>query len=235
MANQPEEIKRKFSLEVRGYSRQEVDAFVAEVDKHLDGAPNAGGAGVTKRLGDAVSEVLGVATESAEALLKEAETESKAIRSNARIEAETLAQEAREKAEATESSAKRKADRLLRDAEEESTSRKAVAEREAGETIRRASEEAHRMLESAELESRELLKAATARRHRFEAHERAIRARIEKATGALHTIQGALEDMRSEFAAAPEVAPAEFPGFGEELEPAADKPSDKVIKIEEFS
>jgi DivIVA domain-containing protein len=220
----PEEIKgHTFRVNLRGYDRDEVDAFVQRIAADYEAAiaAIASAADPYGSVGQEVSTVLRTAKESAERLRRDTDEEVKALRQRAVDEAAEAKRRAAEEAAATLEQAREKAIRLTTEAERHST--EAVEQSEA--TKQRASEEAVDIRRRAAEGAAATLDAATDRAERLtreaQRHARELRENAEQQVDdmlkeaatrhellreherELHrrvdAIEGALEGLRSEL------------------------------------
>jgi DivIVA domain-containing protein len=155
----PEEIRaQKFTMNLRGYEKEQVDSFLLQIAADYEAALSAiaSAADPYGALGHEVSSVLRSAKESAEKLRREAEDESKAVRQEATDEALEMRRQAAEEAAATLEGAREKAislsteaERQARNAENEITSARQRALDESVEIRRQAAEEAAATLDAA--------------------------------------------------------------------------------------
>jgi DivIVA domain-containing protein len=155
----PEEIRaQKFTLNLRGYEKEQVDTFLLQVAADYEAAlaAIASAADPYGALGHEVSAVLRSAKESAEKLRREAEDESKTARQRASEEAMEIRRQAAEEAAATLEGAREKAvaltaeaERRTRQADAEMKSARQRALDEAVEIRRQAAEEAAATLDAA--------------------------------------------------------------------------------------
>jgi DivIVA domain-containing protein len=189
----PEEISnRKFSSGgLRGYDRDEVERFLAEVAR-------------------AYREVLESARVAADPSYEQLGREVGAVLESARLGADSLRRRAEEEAEGARRKARHEADQI-----------RGRAEREASEILERGAVEAERAMREAELVARrlrnvtkrqcsELLAEAHARQERLRAHERELRGRIAEIEAVFAAFR---EEMDSEEVRAvriddPELEPA---------------------------
>ncbi|MDQ3878122.1 MAG: DivIVA domain-containing protein [Actinomycetota bacterium] len=149
----PEEIENKeFLITLRGYDKDEVQAFLRAVAEDFRGlsstvreAPAGGNA--FEALGEEVSSVLRVAKESATALRKKAEDEAAQARKRAEEEANTLREAASQAAR-----------RLTSEAQKHATEVRAAAQREADDRLRDMARRVER-LQSTESKLRQRLYA----------------------------------------------------------------------------
>ncbi|MCA1839659.1 MAG: DivIVA domain-containing protein [Actinobacteria bacterium] len=149
----PEEIENKeFLITLRGYDKDEVQAFLRAVAEDFRGVSSTfrespTGANAFEALGQEVSSVLQVAKESATNLKKKAEDEATKARKRAEEEANTL-----------RDAASQAARRLTSEAQKHATEVRAAAQREADERLRDMARRVER-LQSTESKLRQRLYA----------------------------------------------------------------------------
>lgn len=154
----PDEIQgRKFSVNLRGYEKEEVDSFLTAVAADYKRALEGSGSNADPygALGQEVGEVLRFARESAATIKADAEREAESLRSEANEDATKIREAAATEATATMDMAREKATRLraeaevrARDAEEETDSLRRRGVEEVADIRRRAAEEAAATLEA---------------------------------------------------------------------------------------
>jgi DivIVA domain-containing protein len=211
----------RFEPRMRGYDREQVDRFLADLLDRLEAelvpgdAPPPGSE--LLGVGEKVEEILRAAAETAEtatraasekaiSLREEAEEEADRERSSASTHAERTRREADEYAERTRDDADREAGRLL-----------AEAEKERRERVTEAKEEAARIQREGELEREQIEESLQELRER----RRMIVLNLERLRGSLGTMVGEAEQGTTEWAA----LGGERPGglLPEEAGPEADR------------
>lgn len=137
----PEEIESKeFLITLRGYDKDEVNAFLRAVAADYRSALSRQGADISvpsssyEALGTEISTVLSTAKQSAETIRKRAEDDATELRRRAEEESRQL-----------RDAASRAAKRLTEEAERHSVEVRASAEREAGERLRESARRVERL------------------------------------------------------------------------------------------
>jgi DivIVA domain-containing protein len=175
---------RRFALGIRGYEKDEVESFLAQVAADyqlaLDAMASADPYGA---IGREVSDVLRYAKESAETFSRSAHEESRRIVREASEEAARIREQSAEEAAATLEQAREEAARvkaegevrareaqdqaelLRRRAHEEFAGARRQAEEEAAATLEGAGEKAVALVREAESHARELRESAEAKYH----------------------------------------------------------------------
>jgi DivIVA domain-containing protein len=182
---------KQFTVVLRGYDRDEVDQFLAQIEEAVQelmdrvGSRPAPGQ-IAEWLGREVEAVLAAA----EAAAVKVRTDSDAAAETTRQQAESDVVKARGKAESASADAAR-----VRDAaEEEASEIRLKAQEEAERILREARLVAERIENAAEGQRRQILEDAEERRQALEEREREIHARI----AALEETFGALRGMVSD-------------------------------------
>lgn len=191
----PDEIKgQKFPVNLRGYEKEEVDAFLLRVAADYQAAISAIATAAEPygALGREVGAVLMAARESAEEIRKDADAESDRVRREAADQVAQVMREAKEEAAERLEDAADRAARLIADAE------------------RRARD----VRDAAEQKSQELLGNLTRRREALHAHEIELEARLDAIDQAVGRLRA---QMRSRAHGG---TPAESSVWAEEMSPA---------------
>jgi DivIVA domain-containing protein len=182
---------KQFTVVLRGYDRDEVDQFLAQIEEAvqelMDRVAHRPAPGqIAEWLGREVEAVLAAAEAAAIKVRSDADAAAETIR----LQAESDVLKAREDAESASADAAR-----VRDAAEEEASEILLkAQEEADRILREARLVAQRIENAAEGQRREILEDAEQRRRDLEEREREIHARI----AALEETFGALRGMVSE-------------------------------------
>jgi DivIVA domain-containing protein len=190
----PEEIQeQRFPVALRGYDKDEVDAFLQRVAADYEAAiaAIASAADPYGSLGREVSSVLRTAKESAEKLRREIEDEMETLRQQSTDEAAEIRRRATEEATAMLDQARDKAMRLTseverraREAKDQSDAGRQRASDEAVEIRRRAAEEAAATLDAATGKAEQLTKEAQRHAHGLrESAEQQVDTMLKDAAG----------------------------------------------------
>jgi DivIVA domain-containing protein len=173
----PEEIRaQKFPVALRGYEKEDVDAFLERVAEDYESAMTAfASAGDPyAAVGREVGDVLRSAKHSAQVLRDEAAAESGTLRREAAEEAVEVRRRAAEEAAATLEGARekamalgREAERLVKSAKDQAREARKQATEETDEMRRQASEEAAGTLEQATAKAEEVSVEAERRARRI--------------------------------------------------------------------
>lgn len=179
----PEEIReQKFSINLRGYEKEQVDAFLQQVAGDYEAAISAiaSASDPYGALGKEVGSVLRSAQESAEKIRRDAEIEIRSQREAVTEEATEALRQANEAATATLEEARDKAfhmtqdaERRAREAEEVAQTARQLAQDDAVDIRRQAAEEAAATLDAAASKAEQLTKEA--QRHARELRQTAER------------------------------------------------------------
>ena len=218
---------KQFRIAFRGYSLDEVDAFLDEVENELarllrdnsdlrtraGAAPAAAPAAAASAEPPAAAQVaplagmegqeaalrtLLLAQRTADEAIAEARAEAEQMVASARSEADSTLLSARAEAEQTLSSARAEAERTLTSARAEAEQTLTSARAEAEQTLTSAHSEADSTLSSARAEAEQAL---TASRTRAAQLDQEVAAKIQAATGDLETRRRALESRIEELRA----------------------------------
>ncbi len=212
----PDQINSKtFSTAMRGYEKDEVDAYLKELSEEYAAALERPTAAVdpVEKLGAEVTDVLRSARDAAESLRERSSAEAEQIRKRAAEKALELRRKAQEEAEAAIQSAQAEAKKTLELAQARAEQAIRQAEEQAARQRREVAEEVNRIREKTKREAADLLDGAVAKHERLVSHEEQLRARVEAAQASLEELQRAL-DLADESAEDARHEPPPVPGTG---------------------
>ena len=202
---------------MRGYDKEEVDAFLHELAVAYGEAVRAGRlatspADPVESLGSEVTEVLRSARDAAEALTERSKAESDQIRKRAADKALEVRRQAQEESEKRIVSATAEAKKTLEDAQQRAARAVKTAEEQAAKIRKDTAQEVNRIREDARREASRLLDDATAKHKQLVDHEQNLRDKVDSAQEALALLKGALDDADDAAASAGEAV--QLPGTG---------------------
>jgi DivIVA domain-containing protein len=173
-AEHPEDLQQaSFSIAFRGYDRDEVDAYVAELEEMLRAGGNGSGVATRAELAELLGEEIG-------ALL---------------ASAEEAAERTRERGEAAERVGAREADKILEKAQAEASKLRATAEDESKKTVREAELKAKRLENAAKQRHDEVIEEAQTRIKMLRERERELLNRIDALEKAFVSMRHAADDI----------------------------------------
>ena len=173
-AEHPEDLQQaSFSIAFRGYDRDEVDAYVAELEQMLRAGGNGSGVATRAELAELLGDEIG-------ALLASAEEAAERIR---------------ERAEAAEAVAGREAEKILAAARKDAAKLRAEAEDDSKKTLRETELKAERLENAAKQRHDEVIEEAQTRIKMLRERERELLTRIDALEKAFVSMRHAADDI----------------------------------------